>query len=565
MTNDFEKLCSYLSSFNLENLALSSALISSMEYYNNPSTDYPYFMPMVNNAMANMFTKTLLYSDSNYFRKRKIDQSSIPFILNSLINCSDRFDILENPELDPGDKIDQVIMSMFSSQLWYNRDITKEKISLIYSQYHEIPSEFSERLKEEHGNHFVDIPDFIKNEIGLDLSKYLISCVYLIYGHFKNLYKHFLEPTDYQKHLIQNSEGNENQQNQLRQQLIVNILESATSFYQEFSFSKQPLIFNRYSFDRELGFLNPDELDAFLNLTSKSIFELRKLNQATFHKKGHISQRLTPFERYPILKLDFPNYIIPNLRFFELGITELLRFELQQSFEENNEFHQVMGTIQELLIIKLLSQLESEDFLIIPERTYEKNKSEYKGPDIIVIDRGRPILIESKAKQLLLDTRLKPDPKTVSKNIEVATDAIVELEQNKFNDLYEDDIYNDIQGKLIDKNEVNPLFVGLLAEGPITMQEQVAKLKDKIPDHKLNELKAPHIFIDVFNFYRAVEICKSNNLRLYDILNTYWEVGNDLSPKKNPSDSFEGIKYDLRNSFSKSKYDSMIKGIFPEH
>jgi histidyl-tRNA synthetase len=46
MTDDFEKLCSYLSSFNLENLALSSSLISSMEYYNNWPNDYAYFMPI---------------------------------------------------------------------------------------------------------------------------------------------------------------------------------------------------------------------------------------------------------------------------------------------------------------------------------------------------------------------------------------------------------------------------------------------------------------------------------------------------------------------------------------
>jgi hypothetical protein len=223
-----------------------------------------------------------------------------------------------------------------------------------------------------------------------------------------------------------------------------------------------------------------------------------------------------------------------------------------------------MGTIQELLIIKLLSQFDAEDFLIIPERTYQKNRSEYRGPDIIIIDRGRPILIESKAKQLLLDTRLKPEPKTVSKNIKVATDAIEELYKNKYDDLYEEGIYSDIQDQLIDRDEVTPLFVGLLAEGPIAMQEQVAKIKDKVPNHKLNRIKVPHIFIDVFNFYRAVEICKSNNLRLYDILNVYWEVGNDLSLKKYPSDSFEGIKYDLQNSFSKSKYDSMIEGIFPE-
>src|SRR5699024_5969152 len=97
---------------------------------------------------------------------------------------------------------------------------------------------------------------------------------------------------------------------------------------------------------------------------------------------------------------------------------------------------------------ELLEQLCSDDLFLVPERAYPKNNSEYRGPDLIVIDQGRPILIESKAKQLLLNTRLNPDGKPLNENLKPAIEAIVELDKNKLDDLYSEKIYNDVQPNL---------------------------------------------------------------------------------------------------------------------
>lgn len=564
MIKDFEKICSYLSGFNLENLVLASSLLSSMEYYNNWPDEYAYYVPVVNIVRSNMFTKALLYSDSSYLSQKKLDQSSFPLIINSLTQSADRYDIIEDPDLEPEDKIDQMIMSMFSSQIWYDRDITNEKMGLLYAQYHQIPQRFIGELNDRHGDHFIHIPNFIKNDIGIDIRKYLITCVYLLHHLYQNLYHDFLEPSEFEKARIKRAEGDEIAQNGLRQDLVTSKIYNATDFYSLYTFSKQPTLFSSHSLSSNLEFLDPDELDAFFQLTSRNIHELRQLNKQPHYQKGHISQRLTPFERFPILKLDTPCYTIPNLRFFELGYTELIRFALQHSFEENNQFHEVMGSVQEYLIVELLNQLENENFIIVPERAYNKNNTEYKGPDVIVIDHGRPILIESKAKQLLLDTRLKPSGETLDNNLEVVTSALAELDNHKYSDLYQEEIYDDIRGNLKDRGNVQPLFVGVMAEGVIAMQEQVTKLKNNNPDHPLNGIEHPCIFIDVFNLYRAIEICKTHDLSLYTILKKYWTVGSDLSPKQNASDSFEGLKYDLKTSFSAAKVKQMIGGLFDE-
>ncbi|MBO6573188.1 MAG: hypothetical protein JJ958_12185 [Balneola sp.] len=539
-----------------------SSIISTMEYYNDWPNEYPYFIPMVNNAMANLASKSLLYSNSNYSKKERLSRSDLPSILNSLVQTGDRLDIFHDEKIESGDKLDYVIHSLFSSQFWYNRNITKEKIGLLYSLYQEIPTEFRDELKEIYGEHFIDIPDLLSTDIGISISKYLISCVYLVYIHHKVLYDKYLEPSEEAKEYIRLFESDEDSQNGIRQELILNILENSISYYPLFGFSKQPSFLSSFSLTQLLGFLSEPEIDAFLRLTSKNISELRKINSETWHQKGHISQRLSPFERYPILKLDFPCYIIPNLRFFELGITELIRFELQQLFLEDNNFHEVMGSIQELFLIKLLKQLDSPEFIVIKERSYVRNKSEYKGPDVIIIDKGRPILVESKAKQLLLDTRLKPDLDILNKNIKPVISALVKLNEEKFEDLYDNEIYSDIQDKLIERESVQPLFVGVMGEGPIAFQEQVSKLKKQKKDHDLNQIKYPTVFIDVFNFYRAVEMSKTNDTSLYEILEKYWLTGSSLEPKSSASDDFEGLKYNLEKSYSKERFDLMMDEIF---
>lgn len=555
----FQEVSDYLSQFRLEDLIVASSLFSTMEYQDNFPDGDCYYAPMMNIVKSIMFTKAVLYSEAEYNTGRRLTPQELPWILNNL--SADNEEIIEDDELSDNERLDQIILSLFSSQLWYNRDITKVRIPLLFSLYFELPKKHKDELEEKHKSHFVDIPEFIRENLGIRLDKYLITSIFLVYILPSEVYNQFFIPNTQIRSFINSLEPDDERHLSIRQQLVFEQLSRLDFLEQWLTFSAKPVRFSKTPILEILKFLDEEEFDSYLNLTCKTIQELRDLNEEKFYKNGHISNRLTPFERFPIIKLEKPCYIIPNLRFFEISITELIRFALQESFQ-NNQFHEVMGSVQELLITDLLSQLVDENLILIPERSYKKNKLEYKGPDLTVIDKGRPILIESKAKQLLLNTRLNPDGKPLSDNLKTVVEAIVELDNNKFDDLYSESVYNDIKPNLIDQKDCEPIFVGIVAEGVITMQEQVMKIKNNNNDHPLNSVEYPHVFLDIYHLYKVIEICKTNSLSLYDCLYTYWESGNNLDPKKYSADSFEGLRYNPVNSYSKRKMDQLIHYVY---
>jgi|GEM_PF-4332996 len=561
MPNTFQEVSDYLSQFRLEDLIVASSVFSTMEYHDNFPDGDCYYAPMMNIVKSIMFTKAVLYSDSIYNNGERFLPEELPWVLNNLSDAADNEEIIDNDELNDNEKLDQIILSMFSSQLWYNRDITKERIPLLYSLYFELPYNHREELQNKHKSHFVDIPEFIRENLGIRLDKYLITSIFLAYILPNEAYNRFFIPNPQVRAFINSLQPDDERHLSIRQQLIFEQTSRLESLSPWLTFSSSPVSFSKYPLLEIMEFLNEEEFESYINLTSRDIFELRELNNEDAHQLGHISQRLTPFERYPILKLDKPCYVIPNLRFFEISITELIRFALQQSFK-NNEFHEVMGSVQELLINDLLSQLVNDELFLIPERSYVKNNSEYLGPDLIVIDKGRPILIESKAKQLLLNTRLNPDGQPLSDNLKSVVDAILELEKNKLDDYYNESVYSDVQHDIINEVDCEPIFVGIIAEGVITMQEQVTKIKNSNAEHPLNSVQHPHVFLDIYHLYKVIEICKTNSLSLYDCLYKYWEVGNIIEPKKYSADSFDGLKYNPMDSYSKSKMDSLIHNLY---
>src|SRR5699024_8339889 len=155
-----------------------------------------------------------------------------------------------------------------------------------------------------------------------------------------------------------------------------------------------------------------------------------------------------------------------------------------------------------------------------------------------------------------------PYGKPLNENLKHAIEAIVELDKNKLDDLYSEKIYNDVQPNLKNLENCQPLFVGIVAEGVITMQEQVIKIKANNPNHHLNSIEYPQIFLDVYHLYKVIEICKTNSMSLYDCLCRYWKVGNITEPKDHSADSFEGMTYNKMESYSKAKMDDMINKVY---
>lgn len=559
MADLFEKSYNQLSEYNLDDLLVASSLFSVMNSFDNFPDGECYFQPMMNIVKTNMFTKAVLYSDSSYFKSHKLLPDHIPSILNNLTKAADRVEMFDDSKLGNDEKIDLLIESLYSSQLWYHRDTIRQKIPIAYSLYVELPNRYKDELINLYGDKFIDIPSFIENDLGIRLDKYFTLSIFLRYILFGEIYNQYLLPDKSKRDYINSLAPHDGRHLTERQNLILQNISRINDFYKILTFTANSSIFSKTPILKIVNFLSGVELNAYFKLTSKSIHELRELNKRNEYKIGHISQRLTPLERYPIVKMDTQSYIIPNLSLFEISISESLRFAIQEHFSDNR-FHNIMGTIQEYLVHDLLRQFKKKDFIIVSERTY--NKPEIKGPDFIVIENGNPILIEVKAKQLLLSTRLNPSGEELDSNLTSIYEAFEKLQSYKLNDLYENPIYSDVQPQLKNKDKTKPLFVGIISEGVISMQEQVTKIKRKNPSHRLNEIKYPCIFIDVVHFFKLIEICKFNDKSLYELLLNYWTVGEKLEPKAFSADSFEGLRYDGDKSYTKSVMDSLLKSAF---
>lgn len=551
MNQEFNSITEYLSSFSLDNLIVSSSLLSAIEFYIDWKEEFPLLFPMINQNNSAMFTRALIYSDSRYFKKRKIKRSDLPKIINTLNDASSREEILNDESITGEEKFYLTISSLMSSQIWYQRHSAIEKTGLLYALYSELPKRHQASLKERHKSNFVDIPKIIAEDLGIDLELYFLISLYLVNDHFRQIHDKYIAPSDNLIRTAKNLRTDERKLQQLKADYLGELIEKAPAFYELLSFSKEWL-------KKKLNFIDSTKIDNYLKLTSIRIKELRELNDLEPFQNGHISQRLTPLERFPIIKADFPVYFIPNFRFANVAFTELLRFALQDLYK-NNAFNEMLGSCQELLVYEMLDQL-SPNIQIIKEREYTKNKTHYKGPDLTILDRDRLIVIESKAKNVNLNSRLNHYSEYLLKDLTDVINALIKAENHKIKDIINDKVtYGDINQNLSDLSQHPPILVGLIGEGVVTMQEHITKLKEKFPNNRINKIKLPHIFIDLYHFFKAIEICKANDLSLYDILYEYWEVGNNLSGKSDSADMFGSRSYDHENTYSQKMFAKLIE------
>ena len=250
-------------------------------------------------------------------------------------------------------------------------------------------------------------------------------------------------------------------------------------------------------------------------------------------------------------------YLIPNFRYFDIACTELLRFALQDLYE-NNEYNEIMGSIQERYISELISSQLSK-IEIIPEKKYKKSGSHYMGPDLTLIEGNNLIAIESKAKHITLDTRLAFHSKYLIDDLSNSFQALQKLDNEKIPDILGiENVYTTWKIK-IEKTKSNiPISVIIIGEGVISMQEIINSYLRSNPEYFLNNLKYPYCIIDIVHFNNAVEIAKSNKLSLYNLLNEYWKSGKETKPKTSSAEEFCKRNYDMTESYSFKFFRELI-------
>jgi hypothetical protein len=543
-----EKLVNILSDKSLEHVLATSSLFSALDFYSDWKNEFQR-ITYINHSNAGIFSKLIFESRSNYFKAGKLGSSDLPLIINTCTELSGRYDIFEDDTSSAEEKMTGFIAHMMSSQMWHRRIGIPEKVGLMYSLYLTIPEKYKEDLKAKHKSHYVDIPENIASELGVEIDTYYLVSIFLLLFHFKNLYDEQIALSGQEKKELDRIAKNHELVNEKSADFLRGRLDNITSYFHTLTFDDSLL-------KDKLPFIEANQIDNYLNLTSASFFKLRRVNATRHYQSGHISQRLNPLENYPIIKLDFPAYIIPNFRIFGSAFNSLLRWRLQDVFKRN-QFNEILGSCQEYLILELLNRL-GDDVLIIQERSYNLNGSEYKGPDFIIKDdQNRLILIESKAKHVLLRTRLEHFSEFLLEDLSSSINALIKLQNEKMHHIFDRSVYPEIDFDIHDEI----ILVSVIGEGFGTMQEFVVQLKEKYPNHLINELTIPHTFLDLYSLFECIEISIYNDIPVFDLLLEFWNRANDLKPTESPSDSFGSREYSRSNNYSSMSFDKLVHSI----
>lgn len=292
-------------------------------------------------------------------------------------------------------------------------------------------------------------------------------------------------------------------------------------------------------------------MEAFLRLFSANTTDLRAtLQNRPEFSLGHISSRLSPLERYPIVRLESSSgdsrLIVPNCRHLSTSFNHVIDFTLLEKIGET--YSHARGALQELYLRCLVTD-RLPDLLVIPETAY--GRPELRGPDLTLIDKRchRIILVESKGRRMTLSTRLTMEPEIFNKNVEDAYSALLNLPQ-KLADLYAGrSEYSKYQEAIDITRNTDPVFVVVLSEGVYFMSHLIRLQARKVGDY-LHGFHYKYCVLSLDIFERAVEISRRHNRSLYELLEEHYARSGSEDNVSPSADMFGGAEIDEEDTFA---------------
>jgi len=284
-----------------------------------------------------------------------------------------------------------------------------------------------------------------------------------------------------------------------------------------------------------------EQFAKFLRVFSATTEELRRnaVERPEF-QVGAISNRLSPLERYPIVRIEEKGKIdrlsIPNTAHFLKSFSAITDYTLLEAL--GAEYSQARGALLELYI-RCLVEDRLPHLLVIPEISY--GHQERRGPDLTIIDRelGKIILVEMKGRRIKLSTRLTMTEEELRENLSDAHEALRKLPR-KLADLYEGLAeYRDYQEAIDTTKSSAPIFVAVLSEGVYSLGELAREMGTHFGDPLYN-YPFPYCVMALDIFERAIETARRNGEPLAELLHTHWHRSLRREYQNAGADSFDG-------------------------
>jgi hypothetical protein len=485
--------------------------MSLIDYYDIVDYGHNMFAPILNVESINLFDHALIASKAANYKSDDITINDLDLFYRSWLEVTG-FRIKYLRELDnKGKGSNRQTLTMISTQLRYQSYFLFNRLSRTYGLLISIPKEYGSSLRQKDAS-FIDISVEFEAHYGISILDFLRVGIYIESLYFY-IFESFL-PKQKRKSIgeyFANLPPNHRDLDHMWDKLPV-FMDIYEKVRDKISFFFKIGNFND-------GFVSSEKISRYLELTSMSFKGLKSIrddNQA--YEKGIILDRLNPLERFPIVKSYKERFIVPNFRYFEIALTEMLHYMMQEIYPDNS-YNQTRGYVQEIYIKRLISDCYDPNF-IISETRYKKAKGHVLGPDLCLCD-GKLILIESKAKRLTATSRADPTQLEFIQDIRAVIDALVKMIE-KVRDLYSAlPEYSDYYKLIESTKQYTPIVL-------IVMGEAIPLLPEIFQDHvirnnikQLNNYPYPYLILDLNLLEKILVIVYSTGQPLYDILQKY--------------------------------------------
>ena len=309
-----------------------------------------------------------------------------------------------------------------------------------------------------------------------------------------------------------------------------------------------------------------DRIEAATKHVSRSTLELRTAlaNQQQF-QRGFITYRLSPLERFPLVRTHAGQLVVPVTAHLEQLLGNAAHYLLQEQPLVANAFMETRGRAQEIYLKELLAS-RAPSLQQVPERSYRGPKGELRGPDVTLIDAQgqRLLLIESKGRRVLTETRVDVDLNAFRRNFDDAIEALTSLPRKSEDIRLRTDAYGDIQGAVEHACSKPPIGVVVVGEGTPFLTELVRVVLTDDERRQVDAADARLMVMGLDLFETAVEIAAAADEPLADVLDDYWEDTalsvSELVAAHRPAAEFRGRPVPLpRDRFATEFADELLE------
>ena len=308
VSQEFRNACSYLNKYNLSDLWKVSSILSCIDKFDTSLNGFSLLFPVLNFVAIALFDKAILHSSARDYKTLLFDSKKLPRIFNALKNfknTDELTDELYDQSKEPETRILSFIAKIANSQFQYQTDDFGIQVLRAYALYEDIPNAIADQLKTKHKSNYVNIPKAFKDEYHISIKNYLIFGWTLVEYYTFQSQKHLAPGKEVVDKIIKLKNDKDNSNN-YKTKLLLSLI-NKTHIRDEFCFDIHDLL---------IKLSEIKEAETFLSILSNTSKELSSLQGCPPYNIGQITYRLSPLERYPIIRLNDSRYIIPNIRYF---------------------------------------------------------------------------------------------------------------------------------------------------------------------------------------------------------------------------------------------------------